>query len=284
MGELTETDRWLTAYAEEHGYAATFEPDWQAVFGRRFPTNPDFLVEHGGARAVIEARGFQSWALAEFMGESRGGVVPPEVTHRPIFYALKKKAEQLEPFAITGEPPLIALANTGTSDVSLDDHHVQAAMFGDLSISLPIPRPGQANADLQVQAKINPGYGAFCATDSTGAPRNPRPHVSGVAVLRRHDLAAEFRRDDLRRYLDEREPQSHDERLQAFVSWSETPIGRDEVDGPSGYEYAVTFYDLGGYGLGHGPPVPDDWFSATRDRRFRLRRERLLLRTRSRRS
>ena len=271
MGERTEADRWLQAYAGEHHFAATFEPDWEAMFGHQFSTNPDFLIESGGSQAVVECRGFKSWAFSEFMRKSRpqGGTVPPGVTRRPIFAALKEKAEQLEPFAVTGEPLVIALANTGTSDVFLDDHHMRSAMFGDLAVSIPIDQPGPANADLPpARTIVHPGYGAFCATDSVQTPCNPQPHVSGVAVVKRHDLYREFQRADLRRFIAARKPRDHEERVDVGTAWLETAVARGRGDGPSGFAHSVTYYDLGGYALGHGPPVPAEWFGGPRDRRF----------------
>jgi hypothetical protein len=182
---------------------------------------------------------------------------------------LKEKAEQLEPLAVTGEPLVIALTNTGTSDVMLDDHHLRSAMFGDLAVSVPIAGPpGVNDADLPPQMVVQPGYGTFCATDASGAPVNPRPHVSGVAVVSRHDLAAEFREADLRQLIEDRVPETHEQRKQVVVEWLDTPVAQGQVETPTGYEYGVTYYDLSGYGLGHGVPVPEDWFDGPRDRRF----------------
>ena len=237
MGELTDADRWLQSYAAEHGYLARFEPDWMAIFGREFATNPDFLVEREHARAVVESRGFASWAFTDFMDKyrPRGGTIPPGVTRRPIFAALKEKAKQLEPFAATDAPLVVALANTGESDVMLDDHHLETAMFGDLAVSVPVHGPDNTDTELPApQAIVRPGYGAFCATDQNDAPCNPRPHVSGVAVFQRHDLNADFRRADLRRFLEERAPKTHTQRLQAGEDWLGTAVAKGEGDGPSG--------------------------------------------------
>ena len=112
------------------------------------------------------------------------------------------------------------------------------------------------------------GYGAFCATTGDNAPFNPRPHVSGVAVIHRHDLNAEFVSRDLRTLLDERAPETQEERERIAEEWLRSPVARGEVDGPTGYEYSVTYYDLNRYALGYGPPVPDNWFDGPRDRRF----------------
>jgi hypothetical protein len=144
-------------------------------------------------------------------------------------------------------------------------------MFGDLALSVPVSTSPDSSDDTHLpppQMIVQPGYGAFCATDSDGAPCNPRPHVSGVAVFGRHDLNAEFQRADLRRFIDERAPQSHEERLQAAAEWMVTADARADAEGPHGYEYSVTYFDLNRYALGHGPPVPAAWFNGPRDRRF----------------
>jgi hypothetical protein len=272
MEARTDPDRWLEEYAREHAYSAEFEPDWSTIFGRQFDTNPDFRVERGGAAAVVEMRGFESWRFAEFMEArrgGRGGSIPPKVTIRPIFVALTDKAAQLEPFAATGEPLVIAMANTGTSDVILDDHHVRSAMFGDLAVSIPVPTGGEAVGEAPPARLVaQPGYGAFRATTEANSPFNPRPHVSGVAIVHRHDLNAEFVSRDLRRLLDERAPETQEARERVAEEWLRSPLARGEADGPTGYAYSVTYYDLDRYALGHGPPVPGNWFDGPRDRRF----------------
>jgi hypothetical protein len=271
MEALTDPDRWLKEYAKEHGYSAEFEPDWATIFGQQFDTNPDFRVVRGGA-AVVEMRGFESWRFSEFIESrrgGRGGSIPPKVTIRPIFAALTEKAAQLEPFAATGEPLVIGMANTGTSDVILDDHRVRSAMFGDLAVSIPIPTGGDAVGEAPPARLVaQAGYGAFCATAKDNTPFNPRPHVSGVAVVHRHDLNAEFVSRDLRGLLNERAPETQQERERIAEEWLRSPVARGEADGPTGYDYSVTYYDLDRYALGHGPPVRDKWFDGPRDRRF----------------
>jgi hypothetical protein len=183
--EMTESERWMNAYADEHGYQATFEPPWAHLFGQSFTTNPDFLLERDGARAIVEVRSFTSWALSDYLSKIGGGTVPQAVTRRPVFYAVKEKAAQLDPFASTGVPLIVALTNPGGSDVILDEHHLYASMFGDLAVSVPVPRKADVNAGAlpPPHMEVQPGYGAFCATRSNGTPYNPRPHVSAVIVV-----------------------------------------------------------------------------------------------------
>jgi hypothetical protein len=161
-------------------------------------------------------RGFESRRFTEFMETrrgGRGGSIPPKVTIRPIFAGLTEKAAQLEPFGATGEPLVIAMANTGTSDVILDDHHVRSAMFGDLAVSIPIPSGGEATGEApQARLVAQAGCGAFRATTRDNTPINPRPHVSSVAVVHRHDLNAEFVSLDLRRVLEQGAPETQEER------------------------------------------------------------------------
>lgn len=199
----------------------------------------------------------------------RGGSIPPKVTIRPIFAALTEKAAQLESFGATCEPLVIAMANTGTSEVILHDHHVRSAMFGDLAVSIPIPSGGDAVGEAPPACLVaQAGYGGFRATTEDDTPFNPRPHVSGVAVVHRHDLNAKFVSRDLRRVLEERAPETQEERERIAEEWLRSPVARGEADGPAGYEYSVTYYDLDRYALGHGPSVPGNWFDGPRDRRF----------------
>lgn len=179
---MTESEQWLQAYADEHGYTATFEADWEHLFAQPFATNPDFLLERDGGQAIVEVRSFASWALSEHLAKIRGGgTVPQAVTARPVFAAIKEKAAQLEPFASTGVPLVVALANPGGSDVILDEHHLYVAMFGDLVIKVLIARPAVVDPQPPTpHMEVQPGY---CATASDGRPYNPRPHVSAVGDL-----------------------------------------------------------------------------------------------------
>jgi hypothetical protein len=274
MAEMTESEEWMQACADEHGYAATFEPDWQQLFGQAFTTNPDFLLERAGARAVVEVRSFTSWALSDYLAKiGGGGAVPQAVTRRPIYYAIKEKAEQLEPFASTGVPLVVALTNPGGSDVILDQQHLYASMFGDVQISIPVALKGRDPASLPPPSTtIDPGYGAFCATKQDGTPYNPRPHVSAVVVVIRRDRYAAWRYADRDRFIEEVggpvAQDDYDERIARNSAWLKTPVGRHEVDGPTGYDFQVSFYDLNRYALGHGLPLPEGWFNGPRDRHY----------------
>lgn len=267
MAPMTPPELWLKEYAGSHGYVATYEPNWDEIFGRVFGTNPDFLIERDDSKAIAEVRDFESWRFSEFLAErEKGGVIPPQITVMPIFQALKEKAAQLEPFAVTGEPLVIVLARTGQSDVILDDHHLLSAMFGDLAIQLAVPTSTGAADSAQFIAQ--PGYGVFRATKDDDTPWNPRPHVSGVAVLGRDDLYAEFQVTDLQRVLEERKPANQEERERLAEEWLKSPVAKGDAAGPAGYGYRVTYYDLNRYAFGHGPPVGDDWFTSPADRRY----------------
>lgn len=135
--------------------------------------------------------------------------------------------------------------------------------------------PGRDAASLPPPSTaIDPGYGAFCATREHGTPYNPRPHVSAVIVVIRRDRYAAWRYADRDRYIEEVggpvAKDDYDERIARNSAWLKTPIGRHEVEGPTGYDFQVSVYDLNGYGLGHGPPVPDGWFNGERDKRYRF--------------
>ena len=274
MAEMTESEEWMQAYADEHGYAATFEPPWEQIFGQSFTTNPDFLLERDGARSVVEVRSFSSWALTEYLSKIGGsGAVPQAVTARPVFAAIKEKAAQLAPFTSTGVPLVVALTNPGGSDVVLDHHHLYVAMFGDLAIKVPVAVTADVDpASLpDPHTEFQPGYGAFCATKD-GAPHNPRPHVSAVVVVIRRDRYAAWRYADRDRFIEvvggPVAQDDYDERIARNSAWLKTPIGRHKVEGPRGHDFQVSFYDLNRYALGHGPPLPEGWFNGPRDRHY----------------
>lgn len=266
---LTAADRTFRGYADQHRYEAAFEPDWKAEFGRAFGTDPDFLASRGGSRAIVEVRGFNTRALTAFFGKHRrrGGAVPPHVTRRPVYYAIKEKAEQLAPFSCTETPLVIALANPHGADVVLDEHEMTAVMFGEVSFHMPVNSRGEGNLEAS-QNVAEAGYGVFRGTDSEGRPLNRWPHVSGVAVLGAFDRYAEFQRADLSQYVGSRDPGSRQEELNVVAEWRGTPVARREAPGPEGFDYTVTYFDLAGYELGSGPAVPDDWFAGPRDKRL----------------
>jgi len=113
-----------------------------------------------------------------------------------------------------------------------------------------------------------PGYGVFRGTDEGGDEVNRWPHVSGVAVLARFDRNREFLFAHLHEYVTSRNPADRAEQGALTAEWMETAAEQAAADGPKGFDHAITFYDLAGYPLGAGPPVPADWFSGPRDSRF----------------
>lgn len=137
------------------------------------------------------------------------------VTRKPLYWAIRGKAEQLEPFSETGVPLIIVLANPGGAEVDLGQSELAATMFGGPGTGTP----SAFSVESVLGAKCvvhEPGYGVFCGTDSSGKPQNLWPHISGVATL----------------------------------------------------DHGISYYDLAGYRLGSGAPVPDDWFAGPLDRRF----------------
>jgi hypothetical protein len=258
----------FAAYADQHGYEAEFEPGWAAKFDRDFGTDPDFLVARDGFEAIIEVRDFETRPLSNHFGARRGGAVAPAIMRRPLYYGMGEKAKQLEPFADVGLPLVIALTNTTGAEVDLGDHEMTSAMFGEVSVAMPLDA-SVGEADVGAAHHVSePGFGVFCGTDSMDQPVNRWPHVSGVAVFARFDRYTEFQERDRREYVEARNPSSWQERGVLAAEWAATPIGRREAPGPTGFDFSVTYYDLAGYALGAGRPVSAGWFDGPRDRRF----------------
>jgi hypothetical protein len=226
MARRTEADRWLEGYANEYGYTACFEPPWERIFGRTFGTNPDFLIERDGERAVAEVMGIRSQRVLDYLDEQGGtAYVPPRVDRAPIARALRDKADQLAPFAVTGAPLVIVLARAPGSDLSLGSDDVQEAMFGGLVERFFVPLAEGVEVPPRRSEFAVGKHAVFRTPDGQGGLANPRPHISAVVVVFRHDF------------------------------------------GPRP-AHGVDVYDLNRYVLGHGPPLPEDWFSGPLDSRF----------------
>lgn len=104
------------------------------------------------------------------------------MTRKRLYWAIRGKAEQLEPFSETGVPIFIVLANPGGAEVDLGQRELTATMFGG-------PTNGTPNA-YSVESLLGakrvvhePGFGVFCETHCRAKPVNRWPHISGVAVL-----------------------------------------------------------------------------------------------------
>jgi len=116
------------------------EPDYQAEFELRAPlaTQPDFLVARGGRRAVGEVRQFETTKIRDRLAESRYGSLSPQEVYGSLRSGIWEKAEQLRPLAGLDVPLPVVLANPLGADVMLDEHHVQAAMWGNPGVVMPI--------------------------------------------------------------------------------------------------------------------------------------------------
>lgn len=268
---MNEAEIRFAAYMDACGHTYGFEPDYQVALGLPAPvaTKPDFLIERSGVRAVCEVRQFETTRVRDAL-ERAGGYMSTDGKELlvGIRSALFEKAKQLEPFGGLGLPLIVVLSNPLGADVVLDAHHVPAAMFGNLSVRIPIdPALGGAPAGIQPHLALE-DYGVFrspvrVAGQSVGRT-NRHPHLSGVLIVheRRHS-------DDWRREVVAQHPPAEDSMaamtdatLDAMKAVSEAVAAGHE---PSGAYQWADFYELDG---DTATPVPADWFRGTRDRRF----------------
>jgi hypothetical protein len=266
--EKNSGEQVLDGYAKQHGYRAQFEPDWSAKFGRSFTKNPDFLLARNGTEAITEVRDFTARPLEDHFGPRFGGSIDPAVLRKPLYRGIAEKAEQLAEFANTGLPLVIALTSTATAQIDLSRHEIEATMFGEIGVAMPLDvEAGELDASA-AQHISEPGYGVFRGTDESGDELNRWPHISGVAVLARFDRNREFVSAYLHEYVTSRNPADRAQERALAAEWAVTAAEQAAAEGPKGFDHAITYYDLSGYALGAGPSVPVDWFDGPRDLRF----------------
>lgn len=138
---MNEAERRFAAYLDSHGYQWSHEPDYQAEFSLAAPlaTKPDFLVTREGSRAVAEVRQFESTRIRDRAGKPGGHSSSSTVARYGVLRSgIWEKAKQLRPFAGLGVPLVVVLANPLGADVWLDEHYVQAAMWGNPAFGFSI--------------------------------------------------------------------------------------------------------------------------------------------------
>jgi hypothetical protein len=271
VSELNPAEQRFTAYLTEHGYRWQHEPDYQIELGlaERPETNPDFLIERNGGRAVAEVRQFETTALQDRLSKSgRAGVLAPQQLFGPQRFAMFEKAEQLRPLAGAGVPLLVVLANPLDKLVMLDDFHVQAAMWGNPNYVIPIDTTTGGPAEGHESYFRLEDYGAFASPVMEGgevvAWENRHSHVTAVVVLHERSYSDDWREEILARYRapDRSIPAAIDATLEAL---SEIQARSERGEEPEGVYQWVSVYEVNG---DQAVPLPGDWFNGPRDERY----------------
>jgi hypothetical protein len=226
-------------------------------------------VSRGTIRAICEVRQFESTVIRDAMPEG-GGVrsLSAKQVYGPLRSGIFEKAKQLRPFAGMGLPLVIVLANPLNADVTLDPHHMVAAMFGNPAVSIPIDLRTGASVPSSEPALTMQDYGVFRSPqhgpDGSVTWFDRHPHVSAVAVVNERAHADDWRESIIARHRtpDADLPVAREALLRA-LNEIDARTANGEV--PVGSYRWITVYETDGE---EAAPLPRDWFAESRDRRF----------------
>lgn len=271
MAELNHAEQRFAAYLNEYGYAWKHEPDYQRELGLpdRLETKPDFLIERAGSRAVAEVRQFETTHIRDRLAKSGGyAALSPQEVYGSLRSGIFEKAKQLRPLAGGGVPLLVVFANPLNADVMLDEHHVQAAMWGNPGYVTPIdPTIGGPAEGHEAYWKLE-DYGAFASPviddgKITGW-ENRHPHVTAVVVVHERPYSADWREEILARY---RSPgRSMDAAMaDTLAALREVEAAIERGEEPQGLYQWVSVYEVNGE---EAVSLPAGWFSSSRDERY----------------
>lgn len=268
---LNEAEQRFAAYLDAHGYRWRHEPDYQAEFGlrARLETQPDFLFERRGSRAVGEVRQFETTHIRDRLSKSGGyGSLSPQEVYGSLRSGVWEKCKQLRPLSGAGVPLLVVLANPLNADVMLDPHHVQAAMWGNPRFVIPIDTTTGCPAEGHDSHWRLEDYGVFASPvigdGTTDRWENRHPHVTAVLVVHERLHAMDWRDRVMRRHRasDSSFEAASDAAVKALDALG-AAVARGEE--PKGAYRWVTVYEVNG---DEAVPLPVDWFRGPRDERY----------------
>ena len=271
MAQLNKAEQRFAAYLDDYGFGWKYEPDYQEELGlpQRLVTTPDFLIERDGHRAVAEVRQFETTALADQMSSTgRAGVVGPEKLFGAQRSAMFEKAKQLRPLAGAGVPLLVVLANPLQRLVPLDDFHVQAAMWGNPGVVIPIDTTSGGRVEGHEPYLQLENYGAFASPviedEKLVGWQNRHPHVTAVLVVHERLFSADWREEILAGY------RSSDRSIEAavedtFKALQDVAAAQARGEEPQGSYRWVSVYETGSESA---VALPASWFDGPRDERY----------------
>lgn len=250
----TTGDELFERYLRQHGCEpGPHEPDLSAYGIRK---RPDFLPTWNDVQIACEVEQFKPGATKL----EKRLLIQPTVSassrevHRSIRNHVAKAASQLKPLRSLGIPLVVVLANPDRAIVPLSVEQVLAALYGDLTFKIPIdPAPaGAAIAEGRLEFGRN------------GKLTNDHLYISAVALLRRR----EHRVDRLKEIVAEERVKGGPSDLGDAVEEMWDLLGRLESEELPAGDYV--FVDVIETISDNAVPLPAEWFSGPRDRRFRL--------------
>jgi hypothetical protein len=174
----TPGDLFFEKYCELNGYLSWYEPG-SDLLGRDIPTEPDYLIERGGDRAVVEVKHFTTRRETERL------IASP--THTAMFggrelygtlqAAIRAAGEQLAPLATLSTPLVVVVANPLNADVSFYRDDVVSALFGEVKLRVTLHAPVDPTPTFSGQDA------AVLHRQPDGHVVNRLPHVSAVVAV-----------------------------------------------------------------------------------------------------
>jgi hypothetical protein len=175
----TPGDLFFEDFCATNGYVATYEPDWRALYGVLTAKAPDFLLERGGDRAIVEVKHFTASSQTERLLAAPGralsfGGIELYGTLRSSIRAAAE--EQLAPFADVGVPLAVVVTNPLRSDVSFDPDDVVSALLGEVRLRVTLEPGGPVQPVFTEE-------GAVLSRTADGRLKNRIPHLSAVVAV-----------------------------------------------------------------------------------------------------
>jgi hypothetical protein len=165
--EPPESEAWFDEYVRWHGHDPG-DPEPDLGVGK----NPDRLMTWSGHEVVCEIKQFESSPFAR-LGEG-GGVMDVKEVLGQVRRKVSRAAEQLKPLAATDWPLVVVLVNPKGLPVSMSEHEMVWALYGDPVIRLTI------NTDIGTAV----GPAEHTVGENSRMLRNHR-YVSAVVALHR---------------------------------------------------------------------------------------------------
>jgi len=268
----TQSEQRFGEYLDAEGYSWEHEPDYQSVLGldERPETCPDFLISRDELRVICEVQEFEAGDLDRRLETMRFGTLSDKEVYGRQRRAMVDKARQLEPFAESGNPLVIVLANPRQVHVALDEHHVVAAMFGNPKFSIPVDTTGDGVPPGPATYLVE-DYGAFISLERDGGEERfvaRHPHISAVAIVHERTYEQDFAEEVMARHPSEEPGSTLAAAEAATAGLEELNELRGAGQVPEGHYQWVDVYELDG-----ANPLPRNIFNGSRDLRFGFRSE-----------